>query len=163
MWLLVIAAGLLAYHNSFRGAFLFDDYGSILENPSIRHLRPLWRCLSPPHQGGLTVEGRPLVNLSLALNYALGGTNVWGYHAFNVTVHILAGLTLLGLVRCTLQRPPLRERFGGVADELALGVALLWTVHPLQVESVTYIIQRTESMMGLLPVSIPNLLWRQMS
>jgi tetratricopeptide (TPR) repeat protein len=105
--------------------------------------------LSPPHRNWLTVEGRPLINLSLAINYALGGYNVWGYHALNLTVHILAGLTLLGIVRRTLLQPPLRERFGTAADELALATAVLWTVHPLQTESVTYIIQRAESIMGL--------------
>jgi Tfp pilus assembly protein PilF len=154
--LLVVAAGLLAYHNSFTGGFIIDDVGSILENPSIRRLWPIWQPLSPPHRHGLTVEGRPLINLSLAINYALGGYNVWGYHALNLLIHILAGLTLFGIVRRTLLQPApirsgpaLRDRFGAVADELALATALLWTVHPLQTESVTYIIQRAESMMGL--------------
>ena len=100
--LLVIAAGLLAYHNSFTGAFVDDDFRSITDNPSIRHLWPIWQCLSPPHRDWLTVEGRPLINLSLAVSYALSGYNVWGYHAVNLAVHILAGLTLLGIVRRTL-------------------------------------------------------------
>ena len=147
--LVVIAAGLLAYHNSFTGAFFHDDFGSILENPTIRHLWPIWQPLLPLRGSGWTVAGRPLINLSLALNYALGGYNVWGYHALNVTVHLLAGLTLLGLVRRTLLQPALRERFGAAANELALATAVLWTVHPLQTESVTYVIQRAESIMGL--------------
>ena len=147
--LLVIAAGLLAYHNSFAGEFMFDDVGSIPENRTIRQLWPIWQCLSPPHRGWLTVEGRPFINLSLAINYALGGYNVWGYHALNLTVHIFAGLTLLGLVRRTLLQPALCERFGAAANELALATAVLWMVHPLQTESVTYTIQRAESIMGL--------------
>ncbi|MGA2140588.1 MAG: tetratricopeptide repeat protein, partial [Verrucomicrobiia bacterium] len=147
--LLVVAAGLLAYHNSFTGPFIFDDVPSIPENPTIRHLWPIWDALAPPHKGGITVEGRPVINLSLAINYALGGTEVWGYHALNLTIHILAGLTLLGIVRRTLLQPRLRERFGAVANELALAVAVIWTVHPLQTESVTYIVQRAESLMGL--------------
>jgi protein O-mannosyl-transferase len=147
--LLVIAAGLLAYHNSFRGAFVQDDFTSIPDNPTIRHLWPIWQCLSRPHRGDLTVESRPFINLSLAINYALGGLQVWGYHALNLTVHILAGLTLFGIVRRTLLQPALRTRFGTAANELALATAVLWTVHPLQTESVTYIIQRAESMMGL--------------
>ncbi|HUI06553.1 MAG TPA: tetratricopeptide repeat protein [Verrucomicrobiae bacterium] len=147
--LLVIAAGLLAYQNSFTGGFFHDDFASIPENPTIRHLWPIWEPLSPPRRGGPTVEGRPLVNLSLAVNYAFGGYNVWGYHAFNLTIHILAGLTLLGIVRRTLLQPALRDRFGAAAGELALATAILWTVHPLQTESVTYIVQRAESMMGL--------------
>jgi protein O-mannosyl-transferase len=146
---LVILAGLLAYSNSFNGVMVFDDVASIRENPTIRQLWPIWKPLSPPHVGGLTVEGRPLINLSLAINYALGGFNVRGYHALNLTVHILAGLTLLGIVRLTLRQPSLRERFGGAADGLALAIAVVWLVHPLQTESVTYIIQRAESIMGL--------------
>jgi tetratricopeptide (TPR) repeat protein len=147
--LLVVAAGLLAYHNSFTAPFIFDDEPSIRDNPTIRHLWPIWQPLSPPHEGGTTVEGRPLINLSLAINYALGGTKLWGYHALNLAIHILAGLTLLGVVRRTLQQPRLRARFGAVADELALATAVLWTVHPLQTESVTYVVQRAESIMGL--------------
>ena len=147
--LLVIVAGLLAYHNSFTGGYVFDDVRSIPENPTIRHLWPIGQCLSPPQRDWLTVEGRPLINLSLAINYALGGSNVWGYHALNLAVHILAGLTLLGIVRRTLLQPALRERFGAPANELALAIALLLTVHPLQTESVTYMIQRAESIMGL--------------
>ena len=149
MPLVVVAAGLLAYHNSFTGPFIFDDLPSIPENPTIRHLWPIWQPLSPPQTGGITVEGRPVINLSLAINYALGGYDVRGYHVLNLTIHILAGLTLFGVVRRTLLQPRLRERFGGVANELALAVAVLWTVHPLQTESVTYIVQRAESLMGL--------------
>ena len=85
----------------------------------------------------------------MAVSYALSGDNVWGYHTLNLAVHILAGLTLFGLVRRTLRWPSLRDRFGAAADELALATAVLWTVHPLQTESVTYIIQRGESIMGL--------------
>ncbi|HUI06606.1 MAG TPA: tetratricopeptide repeat protein [Verrucomicrobiae bacterium] len=154
--LVVVVAGILAYHNSFTGAFVRDDLESIPKNPTIRHLWPIWQCLSPPRRGGITVEGRPVINLSLAINYALGGYHVWGYHALNLAVHILAGLTLFGIVRRTLLQPApmrsgpaLRERFGAAADELALAVAVLWTVHPLQTESVTYMIQRAESIMGL--------------
>jgi Flp pilus assembly protein TadD/uncharacterized membrane protein len=95
------------------------------------------------------VEGRPLVNLSLAINYAFGGVRVWGYHALNLTLHILAGLTLFGIVARTLRQPALRDRFGQAALPLALTIALIWVVHPLQTESVTYLIQRAETMMGL--------------
>jgi Flp pilus assembly protein TadD len=159
--LLVIIAGLLAYHNSLTGGFVSDDVLSIQENPTIRRLWPIWQCLSPPHWGGLTAEGRPLVNLSLAINYAVGGYHVWGYHAANLAIHILAGLTLLGIVRRTLlravgtwcstsERPRSSAALpDSVAAELALATAILWMVHPLQTESVTYIVQRAESMMGL--------------
>jgi tetratricopeptide (TPR) repeat protein len=144
---LVVLAALAAYHNSFSGPFIYDDLGSSTGNPTIQHLWPVWKVLSPPPTQ--TVGGRPLVNLSLALNYALSGDAVWSYHAMNLLIHILAGLTLLGLVRRTLLQPVLHGRFDAMALPLALAVALLWVVHPLQTECVTYIIQRAESLMGL--------------
>jgi tetratricopeptide (TPR) repeat protein len=146
---LVVAAGLLAYQNSFTGSFVFDDIPTILENPTIGHLCPVWQALTPPHKGSTTVEGRPIVNFSLAINYAISGFRVWSYHAANLAIHILAGLTLLGIVRRTFLQAPLRQRFGLAAEPLALAIAVIWVVHPLQTESVTYVVQRAESMMGL--------------
>jgi tetratricopeptide (TPR) repeat protein len=148
--LLVIAA-LIAYANSFSVPFLYDDVTAIPDNPTIRHLWPIGPVLSPP--GRLTTSGRPVVNLSLAINYAFGQTDVRGYHALNLAIHILAGLTLFGLVRRTLLRPAFaglrRARPQDSATLLAFTVAALWMLHPLQTESVTYIVQRAESLMGL--------------
>lgn len=137
-----------AYANSFSVPFVFDDLKSVMQNPTIRHLWPLTDVLAPPnHATG--AGGRPVVNLSLALNYALGGLDGRGYHGMNTLIHALAALTLFGIVRRTLLRPRLRDRFGSAAGPLALGVALLWALHPLQTESVTCIVQRSESLMGL--------------
>ncbi len=146
---LIALAGLAAYHNSFSVPFLFDDEWSIVDNPAIRHLWPVWDALSSKGATGLTTSGRPVLSLTLALNYAMSGMAVWSYHAMNLAIHILAGLTLFGIVRRTLLRPPLQTRFGRHALPLALVVALIWTLHPLQTEAVTYIIQRAESVMGM--------------
>jgi tetratricopeptide (TPR) repeat protein len=160
---LIALAALAAYANSFSGPFVLDDVSSIAGNPSLRHLWPLTGPLSPPSGLGLTVEGRPMLNLSLALNYAISGLNPWSYHALNLLIHILAGLTLFGIMRRTLERvgtgsPPVRRAAESKADKdglaagpylAAFAVALLWTLHPLQTESVTYVIQRAESLMGL--------------
>ncbi len=142
-------AALAVYANSFSGPFVFDDIPSIVENPILRHLWPIQDILVTPHGIGQTVTGRPVLTLSLALNYALGGESVGGYHTVNLAIHILAGLLLLGLVRRTLLQPLWQGRFDRMALPLALTVALLWTVHPLQTESVTYMVQRAESLMGL--------------
>lgn len=139
---------MLAYARSFSAPFVFDDLPAIATNPSIRHLHPLTAALSPPSTAAGAV-GRPLVNLSLALNYAAGGLNVRGYHAFNLAVHLLAALVLFGVLRRTLQQPVLRERFGGAATSLAFGIALLWAVHPLQTETVVSVIQRNELLVSL--------------
>ncbi len=144
---LIVAAGLLAYCNSFTGPFIFDDRASIIENPSIRRLWPIGRLISAKR--GTTVAGRPVLNLSLAVNYQISALDVWSYHLVNLTVHILAGLVLFGIVRRTLLSKGLAERFGRVSTSLALICALIWLVHPLQTGSVTYIIQRAESLMGL--------------
>ncbi len=144
---LLIAAGLAVYHNSFDGAFIFDDHASIRDNPRIRRLWPIWEAMSWPVPSA--IHGRPVVALSLAINYALGRLNVWGYHAFNVTIHILASLVLFGIVRRTLIGPRFRDRFGPDAPWLAMAVALIWLVHPLQTETVNYIVQRSEGLMGL--------------
>jgi protein O-mannosyl-transferase len=134
--ILVIAA----YGRTFSVPLLFDDNPSIENNLSIRHLET---ALRPPT--GTTVSGRPFLNLSFAINYAVSGDAVWSYHALNVAIHVFAALALLGIVRRTLgSRPP------ASALAIAFSIALLWAVHPLQTEAVTYIAQRAESLMGLL-------------
>jgi len=112
-----------------------------VENTRIRHLLPLWDVL--------TTTTRPVVQLSLALNYALGGINPTGYHIFNVGGHILAALVLYGVLRLTLLSVPLRDRWSASAPWIAVLIASIWLVHPIQTESVTYVSQRGESLMGL--------------
>ena len=97
--------------------------------------------LCPPIQGE-TVTGRPLLNLSLALNYACGRLDVRGYHAVNLSIHLLAALLLFGILRRTFLLPAMRARWLPAATPLALTIALLWAIHPLQTESVTYVAQR---------------------
>ncbi len=143
----LVAAVCIAYANSFHGPFIFDDAPSIIENQSIRHLASL-QVLAPP-PASLATTGRPIVNLSLAINYAMGGLAVEGYHVVNLVIHLLAALVLFALVRRTLLLPTLSAQFGRSATELALAVAALWALHPLQTESVTYVVQRAEAMVGL--------------
>lgn len=143
--LLLAAAAWAAYSNSFRAPFVLDDADAITENPT---LHSLWRSLVPPG-GGATVSGRPLLNLSLAVNYAVSGERVWSYHAANLLIHILAACVLFALVRRTLELPALRERFAGAQVALAAAIAGVWMLHPLQTEAVTYTCQRAESLMGL--------------
>jgi tetratricopeptide (TPR) repeat protein len=142
----IAVAGLAAYWGSFTGGFLYDDAGSIVNNPTIRSIGS---ALFPP-SGGLPVSGRPIANFTFGLNYAAGGLAVGGYHAVNLGIHILGGLVLWGIARRTLGRTPgLSGGIGGHAEAAAFLIALLWTVDPLQTEAVTYISQRAESLMGL--------------
>lgn len=145
--LLLLAAG-IAYHNSFGVPFIFDDRLAILKNSSVLKLWPVWQTLIVP-AADMTVSGRPVANLSVAINHAISGTDVWSYHALNLLIHAAAGLTLFGILRRTLLQPVFLGRFEKDALGLGFIVALLWLVHPLQAEAVTYIIQRVESLMAL--------------
>jgi protein O-mannosyl-transferase len=139
--------GILAYANSFRGQYQFDDFVSIVSNPNIRHLGPIGRVIEAPRDQ--PIAGRPTVAISLALNYAVSGLRVWSYHAFNLLIHLLAGLTLFALVRHTLRLPRIPDSIRARSSALALCIGLIWTIHPLQTESVTYISERAEAMGGL--------------
>lgn len=139
----LVAAGVLAaYANSLGGPFVFDDQVAIVGNPS---LRSLGAALVPPADSGLTVAGRPLLNLSFALNRAAGGDQVWGYHAVNLAIHVAAALLLTALVRRTLERLA-----HPAAGPVALAAGLLWGVHPLTTAAVTYLSQRAESLAAAL-------------
>jgi hypothetical protein len=136
----ILAAGAIAvYSRTFSFPLLFDDKPAIVDNPTIRHWSTAFWA---PYDTG--AAGRPIVNLSLAINYAISGESVWSYHALNLAIHILAGLLLFGIVRRTLAL-----RADPASSLIGFSTALLWTLHPLQTESVTFIIQRTEALMGL--------------
>jgi Flp pilus assembly protein TadD len=145
----IVLGALAVYLNSFAVPFVLDDPASIVDNPSIRTLWPLTVPLSPPSAGGLTVGGRPVLNLSLALNYAVSGTAVWSYHLLNLAIHAAAGLVLFGILRRTFAQPRLGQHLGARGTLLAATTALLWTLHPLQTSAVTYVVQRAESLGGL--------------
>jgi len=146
---LIIATGCAAYHNCLHTPFVFDDIGAISDNASVRSLWPLRNVLSPPGDGG-TVTGRPLLNLTFALNYAAGGLDVRGYHLTNLALHLCASLALFALLTRTLLQSVVPPRFRTHARPVALSIALLWTIHPLNTESVTYVAQRAELLSGLL-------------
>jgi len=98
LWSAMLATAIGAvYSGGLRGGMILDDSVIITNNPSIRSLRHLGQVLNPPHDGS-PVQGRPVMNLSLALGYALGRENVFGYHLFNVTIHLLNALLLFGVV-----------------------------------------------------------------
>ena len=144
---LIAIAGLAAYSNSFTGIFVFDDEPSIAQNENLHSLSPLTTAMSAPEHS--TLAGRPVASLSFAIDYARSGGALSAYHATNLAIHIAATLFLFGITRRTLLTPMLRDRFSGSATTLAAIVALIFVVHPLQTGSVTYIVQRVESLMGL--------------
>lgn len=144
---LVVAAAFAAYHNTVSLPFVFDDQIVVIDNTTIRDLGDLPTVLRAPRDGS-GAAGRPLLNLSFALNYAAGGLDVRGYHAVNLLLHALSSIVVLALIRRTLLLPSLVSRYGRHAVPLALATALLWAVHPLNSESVTCVAQRTELLVG---------------
>jgi len=143
----IVVATILAYSDSFSGRFYSDDNPTLLSNPSIRQLWPLSVPLRPPAQ--VSTGGRPVANLTFALNYALGGYDGAGYHAVNLLIHVGAALALFGTARRLLGSPALSARFAANRTWAAALIAGLWALHPLQTEAVTYVVQRVESLMGL--------------
>ncbi|HVW20135.1 MAG TPA: tetratricopeptide repeat protein [Opitutaceae bacterium] len=133
---LLAAAVAAAYAGSLGGVFVMDDLPAIVDNRALR--RGSAQALLPPAGSGDTGAGRPVLNLTLALNYAAGGLAPRGYHLVNLGIHLAAALALLGILR----------RLGSGLG-FAFGASLLWAVHPLNTEAVTYVVQRAESLMGL--------------
>jgi tetratricopeptide (TPR) repeat protein len=92
---------------------------------------------------------RPLAYLTFALNYYIGGLDVFGYHLVNFFIHGLAAIILFLFVYETLKLPLLAGRYGSYAYSIALLSTVLWAIHPIQVTAVTYIVQRMASMVSL--------------
>lgn len=142
--LALVLLTLAAYASSFRGTFVFDDGLCLVDKPA--GMATWW-----PETGKEFTTGkrRWLTHLTFVANYKLHGYRVFGYHAVNVGIHLSAGLLLFGLTRRLLRDPSIGGRFAPSANGLAFVVAALWLVHPLQTESVTYIVQRLESLAGM--------------
>lgn len=145
---LIAAATLGVYANSCTGPFIIDDLSGIVENPDIRHFNGWYNTIAVSHNS--TISGRPLMWATLALNYAVNGLEVWGYHAVNVLLHIACALLLFAIIRRTLSLPYWRGRFDEpTGGRLAFAITMLWAVHPLLTESVTYVSERMELLSGL--------------
>ena len=133
---IILLAGTIVYAGGLSGPFVLDDFVSIVDNPQIREWSNPEAVLFPRRE--LPTAGRPLVNVSFAVNYAIGGLEPLGYHLVNLAFHLLSGLLVFGIVRRTLHAPV----------NLGFAAALLWTLHPLNTEAVNYLTQRTELMMA---------------
>lgn len=140
--------GLLIYSNSLSGAFVFDDRSSILNNPLIRDVNiPIIYS---------SYSTRFLPYLSFAFNYMVGGLEVGGYHLFNVFIHILASLAVWRLAllvfRTGTDAPSTEREMTRLSQYrcwLALFAGLIFVAHPVQTQSVSYIVQRMTSMAAL--------------
>jgi hypothetical protein len=135
----VIIAGvvLIAYSNTFQASFHFDDNPAIVDKVEIKRV-------TSENIDILLHSARPVVQLSLMLNYALGGLNPVGWHVFNIGCHIANSFLVYLLILWTLNTPLLAQHYAAKSRWMALFGALLFAAHPVQTESVTYIISRSE-------------------
>lgn len=135
-FLVIVPLGILIYSNTFQAGFHLDDVHSITENFSIRNLSNLSSIW------GFS-KTRFFTQLTFAMNYHCGGLNVFGYHVVNILIHIANGLLVFFLARQTFETPALRTHpLSGSRTSIALFAALVFLTHPLQTQSVTYIVQR---------------------
>ena len=145
---------LLAYSNSFQNSFQYDDTHVIERNAFIKDPANIPRFFVNPRFGsGICSETssyRPLLMASFALNYSLGALNVFGYHLFNFVVHLVCTLLVYFITLNLFRFDGFTEGRGAFRCRLAaLFAALLFGLHPVETESVTYVSGRSSSLSAL--------------
>jgi len=127
--------------------FVFDDDPNIHSNPHIRLTRITWQGIV---EAGFESpsSSRPISNISFALNYYFHQYNVAGYHLVNTLIHIASGLFLYIFIKTTLSLPSQRSSYESYGW-IPFFAATIWLVHPIQTQSVTYIVQRMNSMAAM--------------
>lgn len=141
---------LAVYSNSFQGDWHFDDFPNIVKNSRIQikslSLPELKQSITGIYQDRLL---RPFSYASFALNYYVGGLNVFGFHLVNFFIHYLSSVFLFLFIFNTLKLPLCKNQYENIVYPVALLATVLWSVHPVFVTSVSYIVQRMTSMAGL--------------
>jgi cytochrome c-type biogenesis protein CcmH/NrfG len=155
--LLLVLLAVIVYANTLQVPFYFDDDVNIVSNPVIRSLSGFF--------GGDGYEFSPnrfVAFITFTLNYAFGGLNVTGYHLVNLAIHTGNSLLVYTFVRLLMQTPFLRGINSRAKVFIPLVTAVLFTVHPLQTQSVTYIVQRVASLVAFfyLAAIVSHLKWR---
>jgi len=154
---LLVTASLLPYSGSLRAPFTFDDQRCIVDNPAIRSFEYFTSPASGRPAGVLCGTGPRIVGLfSFAVNYAIGGIDVTGFHVFNLAVHLACTLLVYAFIRLTIRTPAFRKprtelaSMAGSGPLIALLAALLFACHPVQTQAVTYVTQRFTSLATML-------------
>ncbi len=144
---LICCLGFIIYSNTFHSPFQLDDEHSIIDNVSIKNLSDKNAIFN-------YLPTRFITDLSIAFNYHFNGLNVFGYHLFNLLVHLLSAVIVWWLVLLTLRAPAFKgDKIADYSRIIALFAGLLFVSHPIQTEGVTYIIQRAASLATLFYVS----------
>ncbi len=146
---------IVIYSNTFHASWHLDDEQNILANRQLHLVKLSWKgireaILSPPRALRNDVKlPRPVSRISLALNYYLGGKDVFGYHVTNLAIHLTAAIFLYFFLFHSLRLPSLRAKYGPNAYSLALLAVVFWSTHPIQTQAVTYIVQRMACLSGM--------------
>lgn len=127
---LLVLATVAAYLTSFAGVFQFDDWDVIVDEPRVHSLAAWWQSMP-----GI----RPLLKLSYALNWQ-SGYGIGGFHAVNLGLHLINACLVLGLLRRLAARLDVSTALAPL-----LG-ALIFALHPVQTEAITYISGRSSSL-----------------
>jgi Tfp pilus assembly protein PilF len=136
----------LLYSNTFQSPYIFDDWYHIEANRHIRLTSLSWDGI---RQAAFDSPlNRPVAYITLGLNYYFHGYELFGYHLVNIIVHLGAAIFLYMFLQATLSLQQARQKIN-YSDWLPLTAALIWLVHPVQVQSVTYIIQRMNSLAAM--------------
>ncbi len=134
----------LSFWPGLSGGFIFDDTSSILGNPAIHvtnlNQESLYQAAFSFEPGG---GSRPLSMLSFALNHVADGLNPWGYKLVNLMIHGINALLIFALALKLLALGGVEAKWRGWG---AFALALAWAIHPLQVSSVMYVVQRMETL-----------------
>jgi len=143
--LLIIVLGTIIYSNSFYGEFQFDDGVHIVQQNMFNDL-----SLYSEFSSWTKINDRPLAYFTLALNKAINGSNVFGYHLFNLIVHLLTSILVYFFTLLLLSQKVVQTiKILGKEKLIALFIALIFLSHPIQTQAVTYIIQRMTSLAAL--------------
>lgn len=144
--LIPVALAVWTYRDALHGGFVFDDVPAVKDNVSLESIGGFWDAAFGKHS---PISNRPLVCLSFAINHAWSGLSTFGYHAVNLAIHCLNAALLWGVLRRMFISPNLGDAFDeSRATWSATAVTAVWAVHPLAVDAVVYITQRTTLMMS---------------
>ena len=151
LFVAILLASALVYLPGLWGPFTFDDHPNLLTNPFIQLKSLDWSSLRDAaisNQSGLL--RRPIASLSFALNfYFADGFVPFHFKLTNLLIHVLNGVLVFLLSQRICQRlrgPSLAGASGSPTDLLPFVVTAFWLLHPLQLTSVLYVVQRMNSL-----------------
>ena len=138
-----LLVGAAVYSNTLHSPFVFDDGPSITRNPTIKNLENFFGNST----GYDKYPTRFIGYFSFALNYSIGAFDPFGYHVFNLTIHLINSLLVYFLVLATFRTPFMETSVSGTAArDISLISGMLFLVHPVQTEAVTFVVQRLTSL-----------------